>query len=179
MDLRDLRELPKFCNMCKKPWHGFGTCPVYFDDEQDPPVPVEAVNPRSHPSLLLPARSKPRCGICADPGHKRTRCPKDPARKRASACSGSRVEKCGRCAGHGHRAERCAERYLEFWQRALTQANHEDDLAAEAAQAPTTEAAHEPKDGEELADAAQDPTEQSDHGDEGKDSYATGEETGK
>ena len=103
--------------------------------------------------------------------------PKDPASKKVSARSGQKVEKFGRCTGHERRAERRTERYLEFWQLALTQASHEDDLAAAASQASTTEAAPEPKDREDLADAAQEPTEQSDHGDEGKYSWETGEET--
>lgn len=130
--------IPRMCIKCDKPWHGFGPCLDESADQNEERIPAKAAETRPEAS----SRSI-RCGFCGEPGHTRTRCPKDPARKRAR---GQKVDKCENCGRYGHKTERCGNRYLEFWDRAAARARRENALAA-ATQKPTTQSAPEPKDG--------------------------------
>lgn len=139
--------IPRLCSKCDKPWHGFGPCFVEsVDQQEEPKIPARAAGAGPQSKSLPSSPLRIRCGICGDPGHSRTRCPKDPARKKVTAYGGQKVDKCENCGRYGHKAERCGNRYLEFWERARTKAKLGDNLAA-TTQEPTTKFAPEPKDG--------------------------------
>lgn len=144
--------IPRLCSKCDKPWHGFGPCFVESVDQQEgPKIPARAAETGPQSKSLPSSPLTIRCGICGEPWHSRTRCPKDPARKKVPAFGGQKVDKCENCGRYGHKAERCGNRYLEFWERACTKAKLEDDLAA-ATQEPITKSAPEPKDGGDCVD---------------------------
>lgn len=133
---------PGFCNKCDKPWHGFCPCGVESSDQlRAPTIPAKAVKTRPQPRSLPTGHLMFRCGICGEPGHSRTRCRKDHARKKLSARGGQKIENCSKCGGPGHEAKTCGERYTEFWERAWASAKREDILAA--TQDPTAKSAHQ------------------------------------